>query len=266
MVIFTVPHTPWDLKPIPVPRGLLPKLVNLLKEKMQIEILEPSMAPYSNRWFTVPKKSRALRFIQDMQPANRITIRNKGSRPIVDEVAEAFVGQAIYSIGDLYSGYDQFQLAIENRDLTTMKTPLGLVRMCTLPQGATNSVAHMQSALNQILRDFVPEKTIPFVDDIPIKGCKEGAKDLTLDADGCRVFVKNHITDVNRILERLEKVDLTLSIDKSKFGFDEILVVGYLCRRYGRKPNPEKVDAIARMKACSSITEVSRFLGACVFY
>jgi hypothetical protein len=266
MVIFTVPHVPWDLKPIPIPRALLPKLVNLLKEKMQMGILEPSMAPYSNRWFTITKKSGTLRFIQDMQPANRVTIRNKGSGPIIDEVAEAFAGQAIYSIGDLYSGYDQFQFAIKSRDLTTMKTPLGFMRMCTLPQGATNSVAHMQSAMNQILRDFVPEKTIPFVDDIPIKGCQEGAKDLTLDADGCRVFVKNHITDVNRILERLEEVDLTLSIDKSKFGFDEILVVGHLCGRYGRKPNPEKVDAIARMKACSSITEVRRFLGACVFY
>ena len=266
MVIFTVPHVPWDLKPIPVPRALLPKLVSLLKEKMQMGILEPSMAPYSNRWFTVPKKSGALRFIQDMQPANRVTIRNKGSGPIVDEVAEAFAGQAIYSIGDLYSGYDQFQLAMKSRDLTTMKTPLGLVRMCTLPQGATNSVAHMQSAMNQILKDFVPDKTIPFVDDIPIKGCKEEAKDLTLDADGCRMFVRNHINDVDKILKRLEEVDLTLSIDKSKFGFDEIVVVGHLCGRYGRKPNPEKVDAIARMRACSSTTEVRRFLGACVFY
>ena len=200
-----------------------------------------------------------------MQSANRVTIRNKGSGLIVDEVAEAFAGQAIYYIGDLYSGYDQFQLAMESRDLTTMKTPLGLVRMCTLPQGATNSVAHMQSTMNQILKDFVPDKTIPFVDDIPIKGYKEEAKDLTLDADGCRMFVKNHINDVDKILKRLKEVDLTLSIDKSKFGFDEIVVVGHLCGRYGRKPNPEKVDAIARMKACSSTTEVRRFLGACVF-
>lgn len=266
MVIFTVPHVPWDLKPIPVPRALLPKLIDLLKEKMKMGILEPSMAPYSNRWFTVPKKSGALRFIQDMQPANRVTIRNKGSGPIVDEVAEAFAGHAIYSIGDLYSGYDQFQLANESRDLTTMKTPLGLMRMCTLPQGATNSVAHMQNAMNQILRDFVPEKTIPFVDDIPIKGCKDGVSDSTVDDDGCRVFVKNHIEDVEKILKRLGEVDLTLSIDKSKFGVDEILVVGHLCGWYGRKPNPEKVDVIGRMKACSNITEVRRFLGACVFY
>ena len=266
MVIFTVPHVPWDLKPIPVPRALLPKLVDLLKEKVHMGILEPSMAPYSNRWFTVPKKFGALRFIQDMQPANKVTIRNKGSGPIVDEVAEAFAGHAIYSIGDLYSGYDQFQLAFESRDLTTMKTPLGLVRMCTLPQGATNSVAHMQNAMNQILKDFVPEKTIPFVDDIPIKGCEEAKRDSTVQDNGCRAFVNEHIKDVDRILSRLEEVDLTLSIEKSKFGTNEILVVGHQCGWYGRKPNPEKVDAIGKMKACSNTTEVRRFLGACVFY
>ena len=196
MVIFTVPHIPWDLKPIPVPRALLPKLIELLKEKVQMGILEPSIAPYSNRWFTVPKKSGALRFIQDMQPANKVTIRNMGSGPIVDEVAEQFAGHAIYSIGDLYSGYDQFQLAEESRDLTTMKTPLGSMKMRTLPQGATNSVAHMQNAMNQILNEFVPEKTIPFLDDIPMKGCREEDKDEAVDVEGCRDFVKRHIEDV----------------------------------------------------------------------
>ena len=69
-------------------------------------ILEPSNAPYSNRWFTVPKKKGSLRFIQDLQPVNKITIRNFGVGPIVDEFAEAFAGRAIYSIRDLYSGYD----------------------------------------------------------------------------------------------------------------------------------------------------------------
>lgn len=46
-----------------------------------------------------------------------------------------------------------------------MKTPLGLMRMCNLPQGVTNSVAYMQSAMNRIMREFVPKKTISFVDD-----------------------------------------------------------------------------------------------------
>ena len=57
-----------------------------------------------------------------------------------------------------------------------MRTPLGLVRMCTLPQGATNSVAHMMNGMNKVLRDFIPDKTMPFLDDVPIKGCEEGEK------------------------------------------------------------------------------------------
>ncbi|KAL3698023.1 hypothetical protein R1sor_012099 [Riccia sorocarpa] len=219
MIIFTVPHVPWDMRPI-----------------------------------------------LDLQPANSVTIRNLGTGPIVDEVADAFAGHAIYSIGDLYSGYDQFQLALESRDLTTIRTPLGLMRMCTLPQGATNSVAHMQNAMHKVLRDFVPEVTIPFVDDIPIKGCVIEEKDSSITVEGCRRFVSDHIRDVERILTRLEEVHLTLSGAKSHFGVSEILVVGHLCGAFGRRPNPEKMDALARMKDCQSVSEVRRFLGSCVFY
>ncbi|KAL2643033.1 hypothetical protein R1flu_010620 [Riccia fluitans] len=181
MIIFTVPHAPWDLRPILMSRALLPKLMELLKEKMRMKILEPSFAPYSSRWFTEPKKNDSLRFIHDMQPVNAVTIRNARVGPIVDEYVEAFVGRAIYSMGDLYSGYDQFQLPEGSRDVTTMKTLLGLVRMCTLPQGATNSVAHMMSRMNKVLRDFIPEKTMPFLDNVPIKGCREEDKDDTMD-------------------------------------------------------------------------------------
>ena len=99
-----------------------------------------------------------------------------------------------------------------------MKTLLGLVRIYTLPQGATNSVAHMQNAMNQILKDFVPEKTIPFVNDIPIKGCEEAKRDSTVEDNGCKAFVDEHIKDVDRILSRLEEVDMTSSYEKSKFG------------------------------------------------
>ncbi|KAL2622834.1 hypothetical protein R1flu_003039 [Riccia fluitans] len=193
MVIFMVPHVPWDLKPFPISKALLPKLIELLKEKIEMGILEPSIGPYSNQWFTVPKKLGALRFIQDMQSANKMTISSMGSGPMVDEFAEAFVGRAIYSMDDLYSG-------------------------------ATNSAAHMQNVMNKVLRDFIPEKTMPFLDDIPIKGCAVEEKDESLDDQG------------------------------------------HLCGTFGKRPSPMKVDVIQCIQDCTSVTEVRRFLGACVFY
>ena len=267
MVIFTIPHIPWNFKPISVPRARLPQLMELLKDKIKMKILEPSSASYSNRCFTVPKKDGSLRFIQDLQPVNKVTIRNAGIGPIVEEFAEAFAGRAIYSMGDLYSGYDQFQLAIDSRNITTMKTPIGLVRMCTLPQGATNSVAHMMNAMNKVLYEYIPKVTMPFLDDIPIKGCLEKEKDATVDESGCRKFVKDHINDCEKILSKLEQVHLTLSGIKSIFGQNEVLIVGHMCGWYGRKPSPTKINAIQNMReVCESVTEVRRFLGACVFY
>jgi hypothetical protein len=212
----------------------------------------------------VPKKNGTLRFIQDLQPVNKVTIRNAGIGPTIDEFAEAFAGRSIYSVSDLYSGYDQFQLAEESKHLTTMRTPLGLVRMCTLPQGGTNSVAHMVNTMNRVLRDFISDVTMPFLDDIPIKGCPVDEKDETIGSNGCRKFVATHIDDCEKVLQKLEDARLTFSGEKSAFGQSEIMVVGHLCGLYGRKPSPAKVEAISAIKDdCKSVTEVRRFLGAC---
>ena len=147
-----------------------------------------------------------------------------------------------------------------------MRTPLGLMRMCTLPQGATNSVAHMQNAMNRILQPFIPEKTRPFLDDIPIKGCLYRERDLTVRQDGLRQFVWEHLQDIDAILQRLIEVGLTLLGDKSSFGLEEIIMVGQICGPFGRRPNEAKVDAIKEMKDCKTTSEVRKFLGACIFY
>ena len=76
-------------------------LMELLKQKMELGILEQSSAPYSNQWFMVPKKNGTLRFIQDFQWVNKVTIRNMGVGLSIDEFAEAFAGRSIYSVGDL---------------------------------------------------------------------------------------------------------------------------------------------------------------------
>ena len=39
MVIFTIDHVPWNLKPIPVPRAHIPEIIEQLKEKITMGIL-----------------------------------------------------------------------------------------------------------------------------------------------------------------------------------------------------------------------------------
>jgi hypothetical protein len=125
----------------------------------------------------------------------------------------------------------------------------------------------MVNAINKVLRDFIPDVTMPFLDDIPIKGCPVEEKDETIGPDGCRRLVATHVDDCEKVLRKLEDVRLTVSGEKSAFGQSKIMVVGHLCGPYGRKPSPAKVEAISEMKDhCKSVTEVRRFLGVCAFY
>ncbi|KAL3688563.1 hypothetical protein R1sor_014872 [Riccia sorocarpa] len=85
----------------------------------------------------------------------------------------------------------------------------------------------MMDGMNKVLHKFIPKKTMPFLDDIPIKGCVEEKKDETLDGEGCRKFVADHIVDCEQILSRLEEVGLTLSGTKSTFGVKQVVIVGH---------------------------------------
>lgn len=85
---------------------------------------------------------------------------------------------------------------------------------------------------------------MPFLDDVPIKGC---AVDEKNEEHGYREFVVSHIVDCEKILVRLEEVHLTLSSQKYVFGVEEVLIVDHMCRPYGRKPSLVKVDGIDRM-------------------
>jgi hypothetical protein len=82
---------------------------------------------------------------------------------------------------------------------------------------------------------------MPFLDDILIKGCPDEEKDESRDEDGCLKFVKDHIKNYEKVLRRLKEVNLTFSGEKSAFRRPEIVMVGHLCRAYGRKPSPSKV-------------------------
>ena len=71
----------------------------------------------------------------------------------------------------------------------------------------------MVNAMNKVLKDCIPDITMPFLDDIPIKGCSNEEKDESKDKDGCRQFVVDHMKDCEKVLQRLEDANLTFSGD-----------------------------------------------------
>lgn len=72
---------------------------------------------------------------------NQVTVRDTNLPPSANEFFEKFASCVISFLITFFSDYNQVELDNKSQDLTSFITPLGLMRMTTLPQGATNSVA-----------------------------------------------------------------------------------------------------------------------------
>jgi hypothetical protein len=128
-----IEHIPWAHKNLPIPTGILSEVIKIFKDKSTAGVYEHSNASYRSCWFPVTKKSGALRLVHDLQPLNAVTIRNSGVTPIADQVIKAMAGRACYSMLDLFVGYDHWTLNIASCDLSTIQSPIGVVRLTCLP-------------------------------------------------------------------------------------------------------------------------------------
>jgi hypothetical protein len=175
--IATVPHTPWEYRNIPIPPGILTKVIEVLKLKIEAGVYEPCQSSYRSRWFCVMKKNGKLRIVHDLQPLNKVSVRDAGMVPILDDFVEGFAGRQCYTVFDLYWGFDARKIEPESRDMTAFMTPLGLLRITSMPTGYTNSPAEFQQCMVFILHDEIPHVANIFIDDLPITaiGSTEGA-------------------------------------------------------------------------------------------
>ena len=263
-----VPHKPWVLKNIPIPPGIYPKVCEIIKTKIDAGVYEPSNSSYRSRWFCVLKKDGInLRLVHSLEPLNEVTIAHSGVPPATENLAAQFAGRSCGGMFDLYVGYDERTLAESSRDLTTFQTPFGALRLVTLPMGWTNSVPIFHDDVTFILQPEIPDVTVPYIDDVPVKGPKsrymrlDGTYEMIPENPGIRRFVWEHFQNINRVVQRMKYCGGTFSGYKTILCAEEITVVGHRCTVNGRMPETDRVGVIERWPAATSLTEVRGFVG-----
>ena len=265
IVIKTVEHEAWQEPSFPVPRALLPVVLEILRDRLKKRVLEFCEGPYRNPWFLAAKKAPGTyRLINAAMKLNSVTLRDANLPPSVDEFSEEFAGCAVASLIDFFSGYDQLVLAPECRDMTAFMTPLGLLRMTTPPQGATNSVAQFVRVVMRILDDLFPNIAMPFLDDIGVKGPYTTYDDEET-LPGIRRYVYEHIQNLDKTMDRIERAGACIGA-KSQFCHNGMNIVGFVCGYNGRTPSTSKVIKILEWPACKNVTEGKAFIGVCVYY
>jgi hypothetical protein len=133
--------------------------------------------------------------------------------------------------------------------------------------GWTNSVPLFHDDVTFILQEEVPHITMPYIDDVPIKGPRsdyktaDGTYETIPENAGIRRFVWEHLQGVNRVVQRMKYAGGTFSGFKSILCAREILVLGHRCTPEGRLPDITKVDKIANWGPLHDLSDVRAFLG-----
>ncbi|MBW0556012.1 hypothetical protein O181_095727 [Austropuccinia psidii MF-1] len=228
-------NTPWKKKLIPIPKPIIPHFIEFVRERIRTGLYDQSTSSYTSPVFCAAKSNGKLRNPNDLQDLNKVTIKDAGLPPHIEEFGDAFSGRACYGLGDIMGGYDERELEISKRPLTTLETPLVRLKLTILPQGATNSVAVYQAQMTGILQEEIPDNLGIFIDDGGIKGPRATYNNETLQENNLiRRFIWEYAVTLYRILFRIEEAVLTISGIKFAFCVPALDILGHVASLNGR--------------------------------
>jgi len=133
----------------------------------------------------VRKKDGLWGMFIDYRALNKITIKNCYPLPRIDDLLDQLKEVVYFSKLDLCSGYHKVRVAEQDAWKTAFKTKKGLYECLVMPSGLTNAPATFMRGMNDVLRHFIDDFVIVYLDDILVfsKSWEEHLKHLkkTLD-------------------------------------------------------------------------------------
>jgi hypothetical protein len=147
-----------------------------IQELLDKGVIVPSSSPCGSPIVLVPKKDGMWQMCVDFRALNKIIFNN--------------------------SGYHQIRIVEGDTWKTTFKTKQGLFEWIVMPFGLCNAPATFMRVMNDVLRPFLDDFVIVYLDDILIFSKSR----------------EEHIEHVKKVLDVLRKEQLFLKLSKCEFG------------------------------------------------
>ena len=235
--------------PYPVPKSEREDLSKEVKNLLQQDKIEVSTSCHNTPVIPIRKRSGELRLVFNFKKINHFTAKNKYPLPRIDEILYDLHGGKVFSCLDMKSGYSQVKLHPDSRPLTAFTVPEGRYQHVVLPQGLQNAPACFQALMCNVVGGLTPN-IFCFLDDILI--VSENYDD--------------HEKHLNLALERLEKHNLSIRLDKCEFFKSSVKYLGFKVGSEGIAPLPEKVQAIQQYPTPQDLYQLRSFLGLTSYY
>jgi len=168
--------------------------------------------------------------------------------PNIEDLFANLEGCTVFCVLDLSGAYQQLELSTSSREYLTINTLKGLFRFTRLTFGVASAPAIFQSIMDQILLGL--ENVFCYLDDILI-----GEKTV----EKCK-------QNLELVLVRLNKFNVTINADKCKFFEKQVDYLGHTLSNEGIRPQVQKLKAIKEARAPNNVTELQAYLGLLNYY
>ncbi|UYV75251.1 hypothetical protein LAZ67_12003102 [Cordylochernes scorpioides] len=233
-------HTP---RRVPIP--LMEKLKTRLEELEKAGII--AQVNVATEWCAptviAGKPNGDIRLCVDLSRLNEHVQREVHPMPVVEHMLGQLGEARFFSKLDANSGFHQIPLSPGCQHLTTFITPFGRYKYCRMPFGISLAPEYFQKVMSIILQGM--DGVMCYLDDI-----------LIFASDS-----KTHDRILRLVLRKLKEAKVTLNKAKCVFGVPRINFLGHILDEDGIRPDPAKIEAVARMPAPTDVHGVRRFLG-----
>ena len=137
-----------------------------IQEFLNKGIICPSTLPCGSPIVLVPKKDRTWHMCIDFRTLNKITVKNHYPLPHINDLIYQLKYAIYFTKLDLRSVYQQVRIAEEDIWKNTFKTRQGLFEWLVMPFSLTNAPATFMRVMNDVLRPFLDDLVIVYLDDI----------------------------------------------------------------------------------------------------
>ena len=249
----------WKSRSYPMSQEKKQALDDLLQAQMERGMIQHSCSPYALPTFLVPKPGKKWRRVVDARQLNKWIQPSAWPLPRIYEILDKLKGCKFFSAFDLAEGFRQIGLTTESTKYTAFICDTGLYEETTVPMGLTTAPNHFQYVMSRILSGTaLPEKqpnllgthVFCYIDDLLIAS----------------PTIEEHLTSLTKVAERLLQFGLRAKAPKCKLGMLELKYLGSIIDEQGRRPCPEKIEAIRNMPIPTgrkAKAKLQTFLGMC---
>ena len=186
----------------------------------------------------------------DYRALNAVIICNCFPIPTIDELLDELGSATVFTKIDLYSGYHQIKVILEDTHKTTFRTIDDHYEFIVIPFGLFNAPSTFQAAMNDLLRPHLRRFVLVIFYVILIYS----------------PTLADHFQHLHVFLDLLETKHFYAKLSECSFATTQVSYLGHLISSDEVAPDPNKVKAINDWPTPRSHTELRGFFGRTGFY